>query len=278
MAIAFLQPLSAGNAVRVFIDPPPSAKSWRVLRKTADAFTGAVDSSAVVVCNGNDATVLDLTALVNGTLYFYHLFAFNGSSWSDQGPSSSVTPAATFGPAEVVDTQALVRERFDLGLQACLVQGMFTHPKGHIEVLTAPPRMDSTDFPVVTLHLSSDSSAVRGLGEETGSSGVVSEATWNGHQGWLARIQLEIGAWALNADQRIALRKSIKAVVAANLPIFYDQGLLDIDLTMSDFEDFQSENAPLYGIKGTFTCQAPVSVQSETASLAGSVELAATIS
>ena len=76
-------PLSAGNAVRVFITPPAGALWWRVLRRTADVFTGQDDAGAVVaLADGTDNTALDIAALVNGTAYFYRAYFWDGTAWA----------------------------------------------------------------------------------------------------------------------------------------------------------------------------------------------------
>ena len=52
--ISMLQPLIAGNAIRVFIEPITGAKYWRVLKKASDTFSGHDDQSAVLVYEGDE--------------------------------------------------------------------------------------------------------------------------------------------------------------------------------------------------------------------------------
>ena len=136
--ITNVQPLSAGNAARLFITPPSGAKYWRVLRRTADAFTGASDTGAVVVADQNtDNAVLDAHGLVNGTPYFWRDYAWTGSAWIDSGASISATPAATY-VGDTNDPHHLVRDRVELGLAVEVSRGNIKPKSGKIPVLISP--------------------------------------------------------------------------------------------------------------------------------------------
>ena len=63
--------------------------------------------------------------------------------------------------------------------------------------------------------------------------------------------------WSLNVDERRLLRRLVKAALMANLPVFDDAGMVQIDLSFSDQEDFTSYPAPVYQAVGTLTCLAP---------------------
>ena len=129
---------SVGNALRLFITPPAGAVYWRVLRRTADAFTGASDAGAVVVADAcTDNAVLDVTGLVNGTPYYYRDYAWNGSAWLDPGQSASATPSTSY-TGEAIDPQGIVRERVSLGLAAEVAAGRLKPTSGTIPVFTAP--------------------------------------------------------------------------------------------------------------------------------------------
>ena len=51
-------------------------------------------------------------------------------------------------------------------------------------------------------------------------------------------------------------------LLMANLPVFDDAGLLQIDCAFSDIEDFQSYAAPVYQALCNFSCLAPSAVES----------------
>ena len=83
-----------------------------------------------------------------------------------------------------------------------------------------------------------------------------------GTEGWLSRVQLTITGWAINADVRAALRKAIKRIVIANLPIFDDKGMYQIGINQQDLDDFQTYSAPVYQSACQFSCLARSAVTS----------------
>ena len=93
----------AGNAVRLIFGPWPSGSSRVVvLRAFADAFTGPNDPAAVVVYSGDPpASVLDVTGLVNGTVYTYRTWSsVDGVTCvTDSTSVCFATPDATPAPA-----------------------------------------------------------------------------------------------------------------------------------------------------------------------------------
>ena len=64
--ISLVQILPVGNALRIFITPPVGAEAVRLLRRTADTFTGYNDVGAFLVSESLDQAVIDTTGLVNG--------------------------------------------------------------------------------------------------------------------------------------------------------------------------------------------------------------------
>lgn len=259
MPITQLQKLPIGNAVRVFIQPPAGATRWRLLRKTVNSFSGQDDPEASVIHDGDERVVLDAEALINGTTYYYKLYTWNGSVWAAE-PSVSVVPNPNFEDIGT-DVLSVVRDRLDEGLKVMLAKGLLTHPKGHIQVLTAPPAFEDTAWPVVTVHLMQDLPGERGIGELIGIDEFDADAwDWKSSEGWLSRVQLTIIGWCLNADQRIAIRKALKAIVIGNLPVFDAYGMVQIEFQQSDTEDFQSYAAPVYQVSNTFSCLAPSNV------------------
>lgn len=260
--ISSIQPLAAGNALRVFIDPPANAVSWRLLRKDADTFTGQDDVAAVVVMDGDERIAVDAVRLANSVPAFYRVYAFNGSAWT-AGETKSATPLASYKEV-TTDVLQFVRERLDVGLQVEVARGTLKAPAGHIQVLTAPPVYEASRWPVVSVHLDNDASAERGLGEQLESDSYSSSTdSWTETEGWLADVQLTVMGWSLNPDQRIELRKALRRIIIANLPIFDSIGMVRVNLSQRDGEDFTSYEAPVYQAICTLSCEAPVLVAND---------------
>ena len=255
--ISFIQSVAAGNALRVFLEPLAGARRWRLLRKISDTFSGAADVDALLVYEGDDRPILDIQGLVNGTLYHYRPYYLIGPDWT-AGATVTGTPATTFEDM-AVDVLSLVRERLDLGLQVEVARGSLLHDEGHIKVLTAPPTSDSTVWPIVTVHLQDESQAERAIGVMIGADDF-SDDLWTEKEGWLARTQLSIMGWSLNPDERIELRKALRRIVQANLSIFDFAGLVQVEFSQQDTEDFSSFGAPVYQVLCTLSCLAPSQV------------------
>lgn len=260
--IAFIAPLPIGNAVRVLLSPPQGTVKARLLRKVTDDISSHDDASAAVIYEGSETSIVDTTALVNGQTYFYKEFDLSPlGAWSTSA-SLSATPSTDygiFGP----DALSVVRDRLAAGLKAAVLAGKLTHKNGSIPCLTAPPLYENTAWPVVTVHLQSDAPEIRGIGEEVQADDFdIDTLAWDVSEGWISRVNIQIAAWALNPDERIALRQSIKAVIIANLPIFDSFGIVNVEITQSDVEDFESYNAPVYQSITNFSCLAPSVVQS----------------
>jgi hypothetical protein len=268
--ISFLQPLPIGNAVKVLLAPPDGA-SVRVLRKPTDDISGYNDVSAALVYQGDGPYFVDVATLTNGTPYYYKPFYTldAGSTWTSD-PSQVATPAATAGVGGC-DPLSLVRDRLDAGLKAEVAAGRLSANSkgGPIAVLTAPPTFDNVVFPVVTVHLRTDQSSVRGIGESIASDALDPVSTiWTDSEGYLSKVDLDFIVWVSgNADLRIAMRKAVKKVLVGNLAVFDDAGMLQVDVSISDVEDFDTYEAPMFQAVGTLSCLAPYFVTSTSPSI-----------
>lgn len=239
--------------------PPASATRFRLLRKSADNFSGWDDASALVVADGREKVVIDHAALYNGVPVFYRAYYRVGGVWMASA-SVQATPSVDFVEVHA-DALSLVRDRLELGLSAYVLRGVLVHERNFIPVLTASPQIEEIPLPLVTVHLESDTSEIRGIGEVVGEDCLVDQSIVSA-DGWYSRVRLVIVAWSLNADERIVLRNALKSVLMANLAVFDAAGLLQIDLSFSDLEDFQSYAAPVYQAMCNFGCLAPSVVES----------------
>lgn len=262
MAITLIQHLPAGTALRVFITPPAGVTKWRVLRKSADTFTGAADASAYVVTESDAVSIIDSTGLVNGSTYFYRAYDWNGTAWVDSGVTMTGTPIADYVDYST-DVVSILRERIAAGLAVEIQRGTLTHSEGKIPVLVASPTFEDTKWPVVTLHVMNDADSTRFIGEIAEPDVFnADDFEWEGYEGWLSRVQLTIGGWSINPDGRQALRKAIKRILIANLPILDEQGMYEISVSQNDRDDFQSYSAPVYQVLTQFSCLARSAVSS----------------
>lgn len=257
--ITMVRVLDVGNALRLFLQPPQGASQIRLLRKISDDFTGADDSGATIV--GDDGKYIlplivqypvaftDVQGLVNGQVYYYRPYYWVSGAWTTDA-SVTATPAANYYRVnpEPLD---ILRTRLGLGLANEVTAGRLRHKTGAIPVLNAPPQFEDTPFPVVSVHLQNDAPEVRGIGDQI--------TAWDDEGddrvgGWLARHQIDVMAWSLNPDERIALRQALKRIVIANLAVFDQLGVEQIEFSQSDSEDLQSYNAPVYMAQGLFSC------------------------
>lgn len=270
--INLVQILPAGNALRIFMIPPTNALRVRLLRKNVDSFDGPYDSEAVIVSDSKDRNVIDFLGVDNGVKLYYRAYYFTEESGWIETETATGTPAATLADV-TLDVLTLLRSRLELGLQVFVKRGALAHTNGYIPVLTASPMVDDMPLPVVTVHLSSDSPEIRAIGETIGE-GVFEQdeenpygGFWTTAEAWYSRVTIEIVGWCLNADERIDLRKAMKAVIIGNLPVFEAAGLMQVDASFQDREDFTSYAAPIYQALCNFSCIAPSAVESETRSI-----------
>jgi len=262
--ISIVQPLNVGNALRVFIEPPAGAVRWKVLRKAANSFSGPDDPSALLVYEGDDKIITDAESIANGIMQFYcPYYSADGITWT-AGTVGSGTANATYTD-QTTDVMSELRARLEAGLKVECERGTFATELGYIQVYTAPPAMEPTlRFPLLTLHMEGEEPGERFIGEEVASDSFdaigfdIEES-----EGWLANVRVQIIAWSLNSDERLELRKAIRRLVIANLPVFDGFGWSTINLSQQDADALSGEyGAPVYQVMNTFTCLAPARVTS----------------
>lgn len=261
--ISLIVPAAVGNAVRIVVQLPDTAVHWRVLRNTTGVFPAFDDALSMVVHDANESDplqFLDASDLVNGTLYYYQGFYWDGAAWTTDAAPVTVTPATTYLD-DSADAQTVVRDRLDVGIQAEIARGALKPVAGSIKVLLAPPVFEDTKFPCISVHMKNEAPVNRALGEEIANDQQDTFTTlYDDHEGWGAKTQLDVIGWSLNADERMALRKAIRRVMAANLGVFDEALLMQIEFSQSDVEDFGTYNAPVYQTVGVFSCFAPIAV------------------
>lgn len=259
--IGLVQKIPSGNGLRVLLQPPAAATRLRLLRKESDVFSGWDDDSALVISDGLDRSITDVSGLINGVPVFYRAYYLIGGTWTATASYEAV-PEATFLDRSV-DPMVLVRDRLELGMKVYVDRGQITHERGFIPVLTASPQIEDVPLPLVTVHLASDAPDLRSLGELNANDVFSGEdGMWHSVEGGYSRTDLTIVGWSLNSDERIVMRNALKAVLMANLTVFDAAGLLLVSWNFSDLEDFQTYGAPVYQAMCRFTCYAPSAVES----------------
>lgn len=258
--IWFVEPLAAGNALRLHISPPAGTVSMRLLRNTTGAFSGPDDAGATLIWEGDGAAptaVLDALGMVNGSTYHYRLFYGDGATWAD----ASGIPLATY-QEQGADALLVLMQRLSAGLAVEVARGVIQPPSGSVLVQNSPPLWDATPMPVVTVHLQAATQAERGIGELLAPDLSLVE-TWQEGEGFLLRNQITVIAWSMNPDERIALRRAISRILTANLPIFEELGLQVAEWSQRDQEDMQTYNAPIFQAVTEFSCLSALNVTGE---------------
>lgn len=260
--ITMIQPLHVGNALRLFIQPPDGAVRWKLMRNGSGAFVGHDDASSIVAYEGDSRVVVDTAFLQNEVMAFYKPFyTSDGVTWTP-GSVASGTPSAIYEEFST-DVMSVLRERLEAGLLIEVQRGNLNNELGYVQVYTAAPSLDrDLRMPLVTLHLENEEPGDRGIGEYIGGDGFEGIGQeWEESEGWLANVRIAIIGWSLNADERIELRKALRRVVVANLPVFDAAGFLTVNLSQQDMDAVSGEYpAPIYQVMNTFTCLAPVRV------------------
>lgn len=274
MEIALLRTVPIGGAVEISVNVDESVTWLRVLRKagSGQTFTGPSDNTTRTIDSAirpGDQTqllpsLLDSETVENGDTYTYIAYGYRAPVWLASEPRSiTVTPTADQAGADPLD---FIVRRIESGLKTEVAAGRLKPREGRVPVYTAPPQAEHTLMPVVTVHLDIDQSADRALGEHIAPDryenpdapdAMSPDDYWEEGEGWLSRWTCSVVGWSLNPDERNALRKAIKRIVMGNLPIFESEGMIQIELTMRDSEDFTTYNAPMYLTTGTLTCLAP---------------------
>ena len=263
--ISMVQPLPAGNAVRLFLTPPAGATYWRVLRMGSDDFTGPNDLDfAMLAYEGDEKVILDreTAGLPNGTMLFWKpYYRMPDGSWQ-AGATANGTPAALYEDA-FSDVPSFVRERLEAGLLVECQRGNFRTDLGYIQVYTAPPSLEQNiQMPCVTVELESEDPSERAIGEDLDPDEYLhADDEFFETEGWLADVKLSIVGWSLNSDERVELRKALRRIIIANLPVFDSKGFMQVGLSMQDTDALNGEyNSPMYQVMATFSCVAPVRV------------------
>ena len=258
--IKFIQPIASGNAIRILLSPVTGAEKWRVLRKDTDDFTGHDDAGAFIVYEGDDPVVVDHQLLINGQLYYYKAYYLVEAVWQASVTATGM-PQASYEDIST-DVLSLLRDRLDYGFRVEVGRGVITHEYNAVPVLTAPPVFEDTRWPCVTVHLQSESPLERGLGEILLPDNFdIDEDAWAVREGWLASVQLQVVTWSLNPDERMEMRKAVRRIIQANLPVFDSEGITGIEISQQDVEDFTSYQAPVYQSMCGFTCVAPAHIR-----------------
>lgn len=257
MAISFIAPVAAGNAVQLLISLPPQADKFRVLRKRSDTIDSVDDPGSNVVYEGDGRMVVDRLALMNGETYFYRPFFLVDGVWVAES-SRQVVPVASFTDIST-DAVDIVRDRIDAGLSVYVDRGALSHPSGHMPVLLSSPAFENAPFPMFTVHLISDDPCHTFVG------GVVLPEVIGGDFvdeviGGLSRYTIAIIGWCLNGDERPLLRKALKSLVLANSEVFAAAGMSEVEPRFSDFDDMNTYPAAVYQTTCTLTCIAPSAI------------------
>ncbi len=261
--------MPVGNAIRLVVAPPMGAASWRILRRTSDAFAGPVDpDAALVVDECADPVFADALGLTNGVEYFYRAFFSMMGGAIVASPTVSAIPAATYGGMGT-DPQTFVLERIKAGLAVEVARGTLKPPTPGKPITVVAGGFAAVDigdgprFPIVSVHLNSDAPSHRAVGEQLVPDGQVGiGGDWMESEGWLSSVSLGISAASLNINERQGLRQALKRIVIANLGVFALAGLSQVEFSQNDSES-QAEGAAVYMTNGTFTCTAPAFVEDE---------------
>jgi hypothetical protein len=260
--ISIVQPLHVGNALRLFIEPPAGSVRWKVLRKGSDTFSVHDDASAVVAYEGDERVVVDSAYLQNEVMAFYRPFyTADGLTWTP-GATASGTPAAIYEDMST-DVLSVLRSRIESGLLVECQRGNIVTDLGYVQVYTASPSLErDLAMPLVTVHLENEEPGERFLGEDMiGDQYDAIGDDWTESEGWLANVSVTMIGWSLNSDERMELRKAIRRIVVANMPVFADEGWQQCNLSQQDIDAVNGEYpAHIYQVMSTFSCLAPVRV------------------
>jgi hypothetical protein len=273
--VVAVTPLPIGNALRINLSPPKGARLWNLLRNTTNSFAGPMDPNATIIASqSNEPTIYDAVGLTNGTLYWYQAFYWNPreQEWIPDPSPLSGTPAANYFD-DSSDALTLVRERVNNGIQNEVALGNLVsgeNANGVIKVLTAPPVFEESQFPLVVVHLTSESPAEHGIGELIDDDARTVNGMWNETEGWLAKTVISVVGWTQNPDVRIAMRKALRRIIVGNLQVFNAAGLREIDFSQEDTEELTGQyGAPIYWAQCTFSCLSPIIVGGQIPSITG---------
>lgn len=263
--ISMVQPIPSGNALRLFFEPPASAVQWRVLRKGSDTFSGPEDGSAIVAYQGNERVVVDSAFLPNQQIAFYKpYYTADGLAWTP-GPTAHGTPDATYEEV-TTDVLSFLRERLEAGLLTEVQRGSLVPSAGYVPVFSATPSLErDLPFPLVTVHLEAEDPSAHAVGQDlVGDCYDAIGETWEESEGWIASVRVTLIGWSMNSDERIEMRKCMRRIILANMPVFADKGWQQVELSLSDVDAVSGEYpAHIFQVMGTFSCLAPVRVAAD---------------
>lgn len=283
MEIALLRTLPIGGCVEMSFNVDASVTWLRVLRKTGanQTFTSAADANSIRIIDAPIrsstetqlmASLLDYSNLENGDTVTYAAYGYIAPTWFASLPQDiTITPTADQAGADPLD---FLVQRVEAGLKTEVLAQRLKPQSGSIPVYTAPPQTEHTTMPVVTVHLDSDVSSDRALGEHIapdrydnpGDPESLSPVDyWEEGEGWLSKWSCSVIGWSVNPDERNSLRKALKRIIQGNLPIFEAEGMIQVDFNQRDSEDFTTYNVPMYLTTGQLTCLAPALLTGRTA-------------
>lgn len=260
-----VQPIPAGNALRLFVQPPAGAARWKILRKGSNVFSGHDDPSALVAYDGAERIFVDTVALMNEVMAFYcPFYTADGVTWT-AGPVANGTPVGSYEEV-TTDVLSFLRDRLEAGLKIEVERNNIVNDLGYVQVFNSSPSLErDLQFPLVTVHLENEEASVRGIGENIG--GFIGDDDTEDSDGWLADVRVTLIGWSLNSDERIELRKALRRIIIANLAVFASKGWQQIELSLQDMDAVNGEYAaPMFQVMGNFSCQAPVLVTGGTGS------------
>jgi len=255
MAIQYLRNLDrAGAAVYLYLLPPDAAE-LRLIRRFDDTFplapTGAGNIeiyAGLPVCG-----VIDWHEVLPGVEHFYAPYYRVGDTWT-LGAIHSITPSLqTHQPT--LDSLDVIRERVEVGLNSLVSQGFLHHPRGQFTVLTAPPVIDDSCFPAVAVRLEQATSDQHFIGGFIGSA--IVDDLLNETEGWWSRYQVQVESWSLNPDERRLIRRCLRDTLIAGRDVLELTGIMELDASFSDSEDFQQYSTPMYLTRASLNYLAP---------------------
>lgn len=265
--ITMIVPLYVGNALKLYLSPPATAEYWRVLRKGTNDIAGPDDPDAIVIYEGDTNSVTDTNALKNDVMMFYAIFYRVNNTWV-AGNVSYGTPVSSYVDYST-DVLGLLRDRLEAGLKVEVERGVLLNDFGYIQVMTAPPVMNTNiGFPLVTVSLEDEQPYIQGIGlDTTGSYDDFDDEL--DLDGTLNKVHLSITGWSLNPDERLTLRSAIRRIILANTDVFAGHGIALPELSLRNVDAVNGEygDTPLFLVSGDLTCTAPVRVGAPNNSL-----------
>lgn len=264
MSISIVEPIIAGNGLRIHLSMPDGADYFRLLKAAGDVFAGPFDlSAASLVTIADQSPAVDVTGLQNGvTVWYKAYYHIEATDTWEASNSATGTPQALYED-DGVDVQSFLRERLELGLREEVDRGNLIADLGYVQVFSAAPAVDENiSLPVVTVILESSDPSEYGIGNDISGDVFLEDSDeWLESVGMLERHSINITGWSLNSDERLALRKALRRVLMANWGLMDSLGIILPEATFADNDALNGEfGAPMYMVNCTFRCQAPVIV------------------